>query len=152
MFQRLYETASAAKQLNMRIIANPENGTLFISVEPQAKDGDHQAMSEPFWLRGTPEELNQNFLAQFDEYNTARQGLISSLNDSKAILEAASKEAQTKAAGAMKKAQKPAHKPPVVSPESEDDDDDIGTCTSGSNSNPVGSSAVVSDEATPNLF
>ncbi len=149
MFKQLFETACAAKQLNMRVIANPENGTLFISVEPQAKDGAHSALSEPFWLRGTPEELDQNFLAQFDEYNAARQGLISSLNDSKAILEAASKEAQSKAAGAMKKAQRPVIKSQDTAPAGDDDGEDDGTAAC-----PPASSGgtTVTENATPNLF
>jgi PRTRC genetic system protein E len=156
MFNQLFETASAAKQLNMRIIANPENGTLFISVEPQAKDGDHSALSEPFWLRGTPEELDQNFLAQFDEYNAARQGLISSLNDSKAIIDAAAKEARGKAASAMKKTQKPAPKAPSASStggsNGEDDDEKLEThSTAAVGSNTTESGAGIGD-GSPNLF
>jgi len=148
MFKQLFETASAAKQLNMRIIANTENGTLFISVEPQAKDGDHSALSEPFWLRGTPEELDQNFLAQFDEYNAARQGLISSLDDAKSIIDAAAKEAQGKAAGAMKKAQKPSPKAPTASSASDDGD---GDKEAAAVDNTAESVAGIGD-GSPNLF
>jgi PRTRC genetic system protein E len=142
LFKSLNPLLAGVASLSL-ILTSGSNGEIHVAVIPvPKKDGNDAAgLKEPLSITATPEELDEKFPELVAKYTGARSSLEDQLEATLSVLEAAKKDAATKASTAVKKgAAKPVAKPAVAVPgltaaapdgqhDGEDDQDPSGTDT-----------------------
>ena len=123
-FQSLAELLSHTNGITLWLCPAP-NGEITVAVKPMPKQGDDATLSTPLTLTGTPAELDEQFAAHLQSFSTARQSLAEQLETTKAVLEAAKKDSQSKATKAVTGKSKPAEAVQSA-PEGNDEADDAG--------------------------
>lgn len=157
MFKPLYELARTTA-LVMTITADQKEGTLTLTVNPKpaAKDAP-AALSQPLTLRATPEELDEGFVEALTKFGESYASLKETVDAAVAVMDAAKKEAATKATSKPVTKQSVTVKPAtraaqpatvsaqsVAEPGDDEADDDA--------SDPAASPATAPDTQTINLF
>jgi PRTRC genetic system protein E len=102
MFKELSELAQTTKLTVL--ISGASKGRLAVTVIPTAAKGESSALSVPLEITGTPEELDSEFPSIFGKYADARSSLAKGLESALAVMDAAKKAAQDKAAEAARNA------------------------------------------------
>jgi len=141
----------------MFTIVADKSGKLTVAAMPKSdqKDASESGLLTPLVLTGTPEELDLEFVRCLTEFTGQRQSLVDQLAQSKAVLNAATEKAASKAKGATKPAS--AATSGVVSASElmggEDDDTDAEE-SAGTSATGVQSADAASDQsnATGGLF
>lgn len=109
MFVALQTLLATVASITTSMVAN-EDGTITVTVMPKAKkDGGNAALNTPLSLTGTAEELDAEFATLLASYTTKRSSLAEQLETTESVLEAAKKEAATKATKAVAKGKSPAN-------------------------------------------
>lgn len=153
MFVQLMQLLAACASLTVSMVANA-NGTITVTVMPKAaKAGDENlALNTPLCLTGTAEELDEGFVEALKSFTAARGSLTEQVEATNAILEAAKKEAVTKATNAGKK---PAGKKSSASSAaaSEEEDEEEGSQDEASSTAaPAASTQAATAAAPTNLW
>jgi PRTRC genetic system protein E len=130
LFTKLNLLLAACASINVIFTAN-HDGTLNVVVIPKGKkegqEGEEGVLNTPLSLTGTPEELDAEFAHILESYTSKRKTLAEQLEATEAILEAAKKESQSKAAKAVtKSANKKSEKPKATSKDADEDEDENG--------------------------
>lgn len=99
-FQSLAELLSHTNGITLWLCPAP-NGEITVAVKPMPKQGDDSTLSTPMTLTGTPAELDEQFATHLQGFSAARQSLAEQLETTKAVLEAAKKDSQSKATKAV---------------------------------------------------
>lgn len=117
MFKKLMELAQQG-DFTLAVRAVPNDKTLLtVIVAPLAKEGQDPALSQPFRMTGTVDELEANFASTMDRFIGAREALTEQLDATLAILEEAKKNSAKKATDALHgKARKAAAAAPAGAP------------------------------------
>ena len=103
MFTALQTLLATVAGLSISIVANKDD-TITVTVIPKAKkEGGDAALNTPLQLTGTAAELDAEFVGIVANYSNKRMSLSEQLEATESILEAAKKEASTKATKAIKK-------------------------------------------------
>lgn len=104
LFQKIYNIAQETA-LTMSFTANREAGTLTVVVIPKMVDEKaNPALRQPLSFEATPEELEAEFAEALGSYAASRKSLADALKDTETVIEAAKKEATSKATKAIKTA------------------------------------------------
>lgn len=85
------------KSTTVQIIIAAEGDQMRVNVIPKAVDGQNPALSTPLSLVATPAELDEQFSELLTKYTGKRQSLAEQLENAELVMEAAQKEAQSKA-------------------------------------------------------
>lgn len=149
MFTQLNPLLATCASLTLTIVAN-DDGTLSVTIIPKAKKDSENAaaLNTPLLLTATPSELDGEFIGIITSYNNKRQSLAEQLEATEAVLEAAKKEAASKAVKAVKKS---AGKPEKPKSESLDDDGDGGGDGEGEGSS-TDTTSTTSSASADNLW
>jgi PRTRC genetic system protein E len=116
LFQKIFEIAQDAT-LAMTFSANREAGTLIVTVVPKAVgDNPNPALHQPLQFEATPEELDSGFTDALGSYEVSRKSLADALKDTQAVIDAAKKDATSKAAKAVKGAAGKSAATPAATP------------------------------------
>jgi PRTRC genetic system protein E len=116
LFQKIFEIAQDAT-LAMTFSANREAGTLIVTVVPKAVgDNPNPALHQPLQFEATPEELDSGFADALGSYEVSRKSLADALKDTQAVIDAAKKDATSKAAKAVKGAAGKSAATPAATP------------------------------------
>ena len=84
-FKGIYEFVGSGKVDLSIAVSRPVFGKLTVTVLPKATAGDKEVTEElkklnPFTVTGTPEELDEGFLAELGKAGVAINGLVSSVD------------------------------------------------------------------------
>lgn len=158
MFQAMQTLLAACASITLSMVANG-NGTITVTVIPKAnKGGDENAsLNTPLSLTGTAEELDAEFAGILAKYSDSHKSLAEQLEATEAILDAAKKEASTKATKAIKVGAKTASATPENSGTGEngggehDDDENPGGQTTDAAS-AAGPAAAKPEKSDNNLW
>lgn len=102
LFQKIFNIAQEAA-LTMSFTANREAGTLTVVVIPKMVDEKaNPALHQPLSFEATPEELEDGFAEALGSYAATRKSLADALKDAETVIEAAKKEAASKASKAVR--------------------------------------------------
>ena len=161
MFKALFALAQSCANVTLSLTANAD-ATVTVIIAPKPKEGvSDGVLKRPLSLTGTPEELDEKFVALVGEYAQGRKTLEEQLESTKSVLDAAAQAAKDKASKAVVKASTsgkgstPAGKPgataktPLVKPgDGESEGDQLEDPPEGSSAPPQAAGA----EAGADLF
>lgn len=125
MFSTLEPLLKACGQLKLILIAG-DNGIIKVAVTPERKPGSEPALSQPLFLSGTANELDEGFATAIGSYTVARTSLVEQVEATTTIMKDAEKNQVTKAAKATKPTlrTKPGSATPAPSVDNDDNDDE----------------------------
>lgn len=158
MWTPIFELAKTTSLL-LTISADTSAKQLVVTVTPRPSGKPDPALSQPLTLRGTPEELDAEFVSAITQFSTAYASLKETVEAAVAVMAATKQSVATKAAAkpaaAPAKAATPAPKKPAtvvaaapaVTDRADDDGDDDEATASASTAE-----APAPDDKTLNLF
>jgi len=103
MFTAIKPLLATCASLNLFLVLNDDDTITVTSIPLNKKEGGDAALQTPLSLTGTAEELSEGFAEAVSKYSSKRQSLIEQLEATELILDAAKKDAATKASTAVKK-------------------------------------------------
>ncbi|MDK9702422.1 MAG: PRTRC system protein E [Sulfuritalea sp.] len=133
MFKSILPLLAGCTSLSL-IIVPGDNDELTVSVIPllDKESKVPPVVNTSICLTDTAEELDVHFADLVAKHSAVRASLMEQLEASTSIMEAAKKDAEAKAAGAMKKAAKPVAPKPGAAPASGSGNDDDNGGAQGS--------------------
>lgn len=126
MFSSLHDFVKARGTLTLAMATDGDKLRVTVVPAPMKADAGQTgepALNVPLQITGTPEELDRDFVGAVTQYTAQHASLAEQVKDTLAVIEAARKEQQAKAAKAIS-GKKVSAKPPASSAESADDDDE----------------------------
>jgi PRTRC genetic system protein E len=126
MFSSLHDFVKARGTLTLAMATDGDKLRVTVVPAPVKADAGQTgepALNVPLQITGTPEELDRDFVGAVTQYTAQHASLAEQVKDTLAVIEAAKKEQQAKAAKAIS-GKKVSAKPPASSAESADDDDE----------------------------